>query len=266
MEWPEQQVAEVARETTAQVTSLTYRTLAGGVRQMLILIPRLSAGDTARALVTFKVTKRNIAGPADGVELRAPAKPARELQLYLGASPSIETTHPEIQRLAAEIVAGKRTDWDKAQAIYDWVREKIKYKFDEQLQSTLTALKRGEGDCEELTSLFIACCRNQGIPARSVWVPGHCYPEFYLEQADGQGCWFPCQAAGTREFGAMHEARPILQKGDRFIVTGDPKPKRYVAETFAAKNAAAPPRVQFIRKPLTGPEEKRDEASGPFGP
>ena len=42
------------------------------------------------------------------------------------------------------------------------------------------ALRDGTGDCEELSSLFIALCRAHGIPARTVWVPDHCYPEFYL--------------------------------------------------------------------------------------
>ena len=51
-----------------------------------------------------------------------------------------------------------------------------------------------------------------------VWVPGHCYPEFYLEDAEGRGHWIPCQAAGTRAFGSMPEHRPILQKGDNFRV------------------------------------------------
>ena len=95
----------------------------------------------------------------------------------------------------------------------------------------------GFGDCEELTSLFVAMCRVAGIPARSVWVPGHCYPEFYLEDEQGEGHWYPCQAAGTRIFGAMPEARPVLQKGDNFRIPGSRQPQRYVQETVTAKNA-----------------------------
>ena len=59
-----------------------------------------------------------------------------------------------------------------------------------------------------------------------------------------------CQAAGAEEFGSMHEARPILQKGDNFRVPGEAAAKRYVAETFRAQNAVANPRVEWIRKPL----------------
>ena len=91
-------------------------------------------------------------------------------------------------------------------------------------------------------------CRNNGIPARAVWIPGHCYPEFYLENAAGQGFWFPCQAAGTRAFGAMPEYRPVLQKGDSFRIPGNPRPQRYVAESLKAVKATANPVVKFIRE------------------
>ena len=87
----------------------------------------------------------------------------------------------------------------------------------------MAALKDKTGDCEELTSLFIALCRASDIPARTVWVPGHCYPEFYLEDDEGKGHWFPCQAAGSRAFGGIPEQKPILQKGDNFSVPENPR-------------------------------------------
>ena len=124
--------------------------------------------------------------------------------------------------------------WQKVEIIFDWVRDHVKYQFDEELKGALTALESGQGDCEELTSLFIAICRNNGIPARSVWIPGHCYPEFYLEDVTGKGHWYPCQIAGSRSFGSMPEYRPVLQKGDSFRIPGNPRPQRYVAETFKA--------------------------------
>ena len=119
-----------------------------------------------------------------------------------------------------------------------------------QLRGALTALRVGHGDCEEMTSLFIALCRGNGIPARSVWIPGHCYPEFYLQDPEGRGCWFPCQAAGAEAFGTMTEQRPILQRGDSFRVAGESGPKRYVAETLRAKNCVADPRVQWLSRRL----------------
>lgn len=245
--WPEQKVKLVGQDVSRDAR-IQYKSLDGGVTQMEIRIPRLNAGQTAKALLTLEVIKGSIHAPAQVAGLKAPAQPSRELRQYLGTSPQIETTHRDIQALAAQIVQGKATDWEKAEAIYDWVQANIVYKFDKELRGALAALKAGHGDCEELTSLFIALCRANRIPARSVWVPGHCYPEFYLEDAQGQGHWFPCQAAGDRAFGEMHEARPILQKGDDFRVSG--KRKRYVAETFSAKNTLANPRIQFVRTQL----------------
>ena len=251
LDWPEQQVKIVDQQVSRQVRPLSYRTLPpGGARQMIVAIPRLAAGETAAAVVTFEVTKLEIAGPQDTAAWSIPARVAAELRPYLGISPSIETNHPEITRLAGEIGQASATDWERVRAIYDWVRANIRYEFDVELRGALTALRAGRGDCEELTSLFIALCRVNGIPARSVWVPGHCYPEFYLQAADGQGRWFPCQAAGTEAFGTLHEERPILQKGDSFRVPGEAAPKRYVAETCRASNALGDPMVEWICRPL----------------
>jgi hypothetical protein len=127
------------------------------------------------------------------------------------------------------------------------VRANVKYEFAEQIKPAVEALNDGQGDCEELSSLVIALSRADKIPARSVWVPGHCYPEFYLVDPDGKGHWFPCQAAGeARQFGSMIEDRPILQKGDNFKVPEERGPQRYVKQFLSAKNAAANPEVKFV--------------------
>jgi len=258
MDWPEQKVTEIRRDVSPQVGTIRFRTLGGGVRQMLIPIAHLAPGDSAKVLLTFEITKFAIVGPKETGGLRIPAQPSRELRQYLGTSPQIESTARGIKALAEQIVQGRDTDWEKVEAIYDWVREHIQYRFDEKLRGASAALKAGYGDCEELTSLFIALCRANHIPARSVWIPGHCYPEFYLEDADGQGHWFPCQAAGSRAFGSMRETRPILQKGDDFRIPGQRGSKRYVAETFRARNAPAAPRVQFVRRKVDDqPAEER---------
>ena len=140
------------------------------------------------------------------------------------------------------------------ETIYDWVRDHVEYK-NGKLKGALAALRDGSGDCEELTSLFIALCRARKIPARTVWVPDHCYPEFYLHDDQGQGHWIPCQAAGARAFGEMSELRPILQKGDNFKVPEKSKPQRYVAEFL--KGSTTPgggsPQVEFIRQNMPAP-------------
>jgi hypothetical protein len=89
------------------------------------------------------------------------------------------------------------------------------------------------------------------VPARTVWVEGHCYPEFYLVDGKGNGSWYPCQAAGSRAFGSMPDQLPILQKGDNFRDPDRPaKPLRYVSEfvTGSAVGGGGEPHVQYIRE------------------
>jgi hypothetical protein len=182
-----------------------------------------------------------------------PKKIPRDVRKYLAASPYIETRHNDIRDKAKELIAGsEESAWRQVEIMYDWVRDNVKYQ-DGKLKGALAALRDGTGDCEELTSLFIAFCRVNKIPARTVWVPGHCYPEFYLEDAEGEGYWFPCQAAGTRAFGSMPDQRPILQKGDNFTVPEIKKPQRYVAEFLQTKSVTGlPPEVRFIREQTSG--------------
>ncbi len=77
----------------------------------------------------------------------------------------------------------------------------------------------------------------------------HCYAEFYLEDDAGQGHWFPCQLAGDREFGAIENIGPILQKGDNFRNPQNPKEKlRYVTNYFNAAGKGEAPEVNYVSK------------------
>jgi len=231
LDWPEQEVRVVDETLTAHVSRVTDRMIDGTVKQMLIEIPLLPAGEQARAIFSFEVKRRRILPPEDSGSYRIGKRISRDVRKYLGPSPYIESRHREIRDLAREVLATKRDapDWEKVEALYDAVRERVEYT-DGKLKGALQALRDGNGDCEELTSLFIALCRASDIPARTVWVPEHCYPEFYLVDEEGRGHWFPCQAAGTRAFGEMPEAKPILQKGDNIKVPEKRRPQRYVAE------------------------------------
>lgn len=247
--WPEQQVRVVEEEVSPEVRGVVYRPLAPGVRQLVISIPELAAGRSARAVVTFELDRAAVLPPTDTAGLRIPEKPSRELRAYLGTSPYIESRHPRIVKFAREAAAG-RDGWEKVEALYDAVRETVEYR-NGPLKGAARALADGWGDCEELTCLFIAAARAQGIPARTVWVEGHCYPEFHLVDASGTGWWFPCQAAGTRAFGGMPDQLPILQKGDSFRDPDRPgKSLRYVSEfiTGSAVGGGGAPTVEWIRE------------------
>ena len=248
-DWPEQKVQILQEDISPDVRSLRYRMLPGGVKQMIVEIPSLHAGDKAHAIVTFSLERMSIIPPVDTAKLSIPEKPDRALRAFLGPSPYIETRHPTIMKLSKATVADL-DDWQKVEAIYDTVREKVEYRNGE-LKGAARALADGWGDCEELTCLFIAMARAEGIPARTVWVEQHCYPEFYLVDADGQGWWYPCQAAGTRAFGGMPDQLPILQKGDSFRDPDRPgKTLRYVSEFIkgSAKDGVGSPKVEWIRE------------------
>ncbi len=250
-EWPEQKVQVLDEDISPSVHNVTYRTLDGTVKQMIVSMPELSSGQEAHALVTFQFTRYSQLPPEDtSIYKELPKdKLPRDVLQYLGPSPMIESTHPKIIDFAKQATEGK-TDWDKVEAIYDAVRDKVQYK-NGPLKGALKGLLDGTGDCEELTSLFVAACRASGIPARCVWVPEHTYPEFFLGDAEGNGYWFPCQAAGVREFGGMVETRPILQKGDNFKDPDRPKEHlRYVSEYLRASAAkgAGRPQVHFTRE------------------
>lgn len=252
-DWPEQDVRIVDEDITPEVRDVAYRSLSGGVKQMLVDIPRLNRGVEARALVTFEVHRRQILPPDEPSQWTLPQRISRDLRPFLGPSPYIESRHSRIRALARELFnESEATDWQRVESVYDYVREAVQYR-EGPLKGAVQALNDGYGDCEELTSLFIAICRAAGVPARTVWIPGHCYPEFYLVDNNGAGRWFPCQVAGDRAFGEMTEDRPVLQKGDNFRVPEKPRDRqRYVAEFLRGLpgQPGARPRVKFVRELL----------------
>ncbi|MCM2374121.1 transglutaminase-like domain-containing protein [Aporhodopirellula aestuarii] len=254
MDWPEQTVTIGTRDVSQQVSHLQVRDLPGGARQVVVGIARMTANSSLNVLLNYRIEKRNIIAPTDTGSLVIPTRAPREMRSYLGTSPMIDSTHTLIRSLSRQLASeaeGDESAWQTVRRIYDCVREKVAYT-EGPIRNASEALKDGKGDCEDMTSLFVALCRNAQIPARMVWIPGHCYPEFYLERDGGgndSGCWYPCQAAGTEQFGEMQEERPILQKGDRFKVPEQRQIVRYVSEFFRCDRLGkGSPRIDFVRE------------------
>ena len=248
--WPEQKITIRSQEIDPEVTRWQVRDLGGGTQQIVLQMPRINAGAKVSALFEFDIERDRIQPPEDTSRLIVPKTIARELRLYMGVSPEIDTTSRVIRNVAAELEKEPVDNaWQRVEQVYDYVRDKVQY-VEGDIKKASKALLDGSGDCEEMTSLFVAICRNLGIPARVVWIPDHSYPEFYLETPEKKGYWYPCQVAGTRQFGRMDEARPVLQKGDRFRV---PEKKRetvrYVAEYFRCdRRGNGQPRPNFVRE------------------
>jgi transglutaminase-like putative cysteine protease len=220
-DWPEQRVRAVEEDLSPGVT-ISYQMIEGVARQMLVTIPSLAGGQQAKAVVTFEIKRLLQKPPGETDAFLLPSKrPDAKLASYLRPSPYIESSAPQVLKLAKEVGADKEKAWEKVEAIYDWVRAEVKFEDNRgrQVKGVLATLRDRTGDCDEMTSLFIALCRANSIPARTVRVPRHVYPEFYLLDRDGKGHWFPCQVSGTRAFGGMPDPRPILQKGDNVRVT-----------------------------------------------
>lgn len=133
------------------------------------------------------------------------------------------TEHIQIDGIVKEhadrITKGKKTDLEKARAIYDWVVEntfrdpKVLGCGVGDVKSMLESGYLG-GKCTDINSLFVALCRASGIPAREIFgirvlpsqlsksissVQGdatkaqHCRAEFYL------GRWIPADPADVRK-------------------------------------------------------------------
>jgi hypothetical protein len=252
MEWPEQKVKIVDRrlaiDAETEIADLNQ------LAQILqVGIANLGAGKVSRSTILYDVTKYNIEAPTVTDTLTVPKSVPKTLKPFLQESPYIEISHPKVKKFAASFeFESDATPWERVEKIYDVIRLRMPYEFDPQIRSLPQAIDAGKGDCEELTSLFIAVCRINKIPARAVWIPGHTYAEFYLLDSTGEGNWYPCQLAGTRLFGEMIESRPILQKGDRFVIPPHKNPVRYVAPQLIADGKVELGWVVHPVDPVTG--------------
>jgi len=251
--WPEQRV-RLIEEDTSSGTRLTYRNLPPGVRQMMVANPSVPSGQSFHSLITVEVARVEQVPPEDTTPFVLPTSRTmpQQARVFLRPSPFIESTNSRMRSIYTETTSEHEAAWDKISAIYDYVRDNVEYKDEQQsVKGGLAALNDGYGDCEDMTSLFIAICRAGDVPARTVWVDGHCYPEFLLLDADENPHWFPCQVAGTYAFGGMPDLRIILQKGDMFRTPEEPnEPKRYAAE-FLRTSGAPPSSYRFVRERLT---------------
>ncbi|MHC2070722.1 transglutaminase-like domain-containing protein [Bremerella sp. T1] len=252
-DWPEQTVRLSDEEISPEIGRVGYRLVEGTVKEMMISVPRLNPGQTAVAVITVEVERRSASPPEDTSGLIVPRRLPLAMRRYLGSSPYIESRHGEIRRKASEITKDIESDWDKVEAIYDWVRDNISYT-SMKPTNAVTALREEKGDFEDVTGLFIALCRASDIPARTVWIPSSSYAEFYLEDAEGVGHWYPCRVAGDRAFGEMPDHPIILQKGDNFRIPGRKDPVRFVNEKLSGKSVrgGGKPQVEFVREVLGG--------------
>jgi len=96
------------------------------------------------------------------------------LSKYTQSIPHLwESDDPVLENKALELTAGKTSLYDKAKAIFDFVKSYLVYVPQTDEHSALQAYNSRVGDCSEFTHLFSALCRAVGIP--TMFVSGYGY-------------------------------------------------------------------------------------------
>jgi len=109
----------------------------------------------------------------------------------------IDTEHDLIKNTAEEIRARGGSPFQTARDLADWMLERVTYSgTDVPFSKTpVEVLETGDGECAELSLLYVSLCRAAGIPARVVHgdffagkdeISGHFWAEFY-----DSGNWIP---------------------------------------------------------------------------
>lgn len=247
-EWPEQAVTVAEEQIPGNIGEVSFRDLESGVRQLLIRIPLLPAGQEITISKTFRVLTSQVDPPPQTEDFLRPKKTHKEGKGYLATSQQINFNDGKLRRQVTEIVADKAHVWEEIEAIFDWVRDNIDQKEMPNYDSLRAFRERG-GSEDDKVALFIAMCRVNKVPARFVWVDGSSYAEFMLVDEEDKGYWFPCNVTGIREFGSYSEPKVILQKGDNIKVPEKEARQRFVSE-FVSVQGTSKPRVSFIRELL----------------
>ncbi len=109
VEWPEQQVKVVEEDITPFARSLDYR-MVDTVKEFVLTIPQVPAGQEAKALITFEITRYPMSPPDDVTILKKPEsrKLPKYLRRYLGPSPRIESQSGKIKAAGQKADEGER--------------------------------------------------------------------------------------------------------------------------------------------------------------
>ena len=252
-DWPEQTVTfdDVVVDSQSRVLD-DFRTIDGGVHQLVVKMPRLAPREQVTVSVTCAVTTNQVNAPPKPSALLKPKTSHRDGKPYTGVGPDINFRNAKLRNQVKELVEGKASAWAEVEAIFDWVRDEI----DETTQApgdVVNVFRNRKGCNEDKVGLFVAMCRANKIPARMVWVEGTQRAEFMLVDSEKKAHWIPCSPGGIREFGSVAEPRIIMQKGDSIRVPEKEQRQKYVAEfvTCNGDGPSAKPRVGFFRELIT---------------
>lgn len=133
---------------------------------------------------------------------------ASSLQQYLVATTNAQSDDSAITSLAASITAGLTSEYDKATAIFNWVRDHLTYSYYyNSKKGALGALSSRTANCCDTSHLVVALARASGIPARyqhgsctfSDGTFGHVWAQLYVN-----GKWYYADAISkSNTFGVI---------------------------------------------------------------
>ena len=178
-----------------------------------------------------------------------------ELGAYLEASVLIDHTHPAIETWAAAHDAEGRSDVDRAQEAFEFVRDRIAHSWDigshKVTAKASEVLEHGEGICYAKSHLLAALLRCQGIASGVCYQrltlgdtpdTGYCIHALNTVYLPSLGRWIRLDARGNKpgvdaQFSTDTEllayaVRPEMGECDSLINYAVPHPK--IAATLAA--------------------------------
>ena len=126
-----------------------------------------------------------------------------QLNAYLKSSGK-DALNSAIKTLASKLVSEKSTTWQKAQAIFNYVRDNISYSYySDSKKGAKSTLSSKSANCCDQANLVVALCRAANIPARfshgqgcrfsSGLLTGHVWAQIYVD-----GVWYSADATSSR--------------------------------------------------------------------
>jgi hypothetical protein len=173
-----------------------------------------AAGEPKKIKKTSSTTGKYLAAGSPST-----VKIPKSLRKYLKATKNCQVNNAQIKSLANKITRGKKTRLGKATAIFNWVRDRVGYKFYYNTRKgAVRTLKTRSGNCVDTAHLLIALERAAGIPARYVhgkakfrsgkWY-GHVWAGVHVN-----GRWYKADATSSRnKFGVTKNWSRTILKG-----------------------------------------------------
>jgi transglutaminase-like putative cysteine protease len=171
-----------------------------------------------------------------------------------------------VRKLAAEIVAGRKTTVTKARAIYDYVREHMTYDKSGDgwgRGDTVYACDAAKGNCTDFHALFMSLCRAAGIPAGfeiGLYLP---YERRKVEKPGGYHCWAFFRVPGKAWAPVdISEASKMADRADYFF--GGHTSNRVtlsVGRDLVLEPAQAGPPLNYLVNPYAEADGKQVKAT-----